>query len=797
MRSHRWSTGRSFATTASVAAAVLTTLGVSVCMADAWAQADADASAAPVSADTAPAALADNGANAAAADATTPASQTEAASSGASGQIAEVIVTATKRRKNLRDIPASIASIPGDELEQRNAQTAQDIVKLVPGVNYTEAPDSPPRITVRGISAQPATSFTTGVMFGDVSFTDEYVPLVALDPNPFDLQSVDVLKGPQGTLFGASGFNGAIRYVPKAPEFGVWRIKYFGEYTDLSDGGLKPTYGGAVNAPIGEDLALRVTGFHRDSPGYVDNLRTGKNDANEVTQDGVRGILGWQPSDPFMARLTYAWQGTQIDDASTTDNGDGNLSSNVRPRSSPQQNRYQLADLNLAYDFGGARLVSESSYVYKKLDNYFDASRTLLGGALPLLAQVYAAHSDTYAQELRLVSPDDKNAAWQWVTGAFWSRQKVYDRLDITLGDPSVPVDVLLPVLDALLPGLGGLAGPDGQLDAVSTVSDVTVEEKAIFGEVTRRLWTDLELTLGGRYYWTNSGGSNTLGGAITLATTGSPTSVTQAEIHEQGFNPKASLLWHLTPDVLAYTTAAKGFRVGGVQAGATLPPSPPPPATFKSDTIWNYEAGLRTQWFDRKLHADIAGFYERWHHPQYLQPDSTGLLSFISNVGGVKSVGGEATLQALLPVPGLMLTVSAAYADTVTTEPFTASDGSEVPVGARWPFSPHWQTATTLAYAVDLSPWNLNGAVTHTYMGKATNNLAQEAPVFDYQQWDVQLSIDNERLLWLPEITLSANNLLDERGVVNHVYAGGATPYSDYTYIQPRAITVRLSGHF
>jgi outer membrane receptor protein involved in Fe transport len=711
-------------------------------------------------------------------------------------QIAEVIVTATKRAKNLRDIPASIASIPGEELEQRNAQGAQDIVKLVPGVNYTEAPDSPPRITVRGISAQPATSFTTGVLFGDVSFTDQYVPLVALDPNPFDLQSVDVLKGPQGTLFGASGFNGAIRYVPKAPEYGVWKLRYFGQYTDVHDGSLAPGYGAAINVPAGDSLALRVTGFHRDSPGYVDNLHTGVKNANEVKQNGVRGILGWQPADAFEARLTYAWQSTHIADASTTDNDNGELSSNSRPRASPQSNQYQLADLNLAYDYGAARLVSESSYVHKQLDNYFDASRTLTG-ALPLLAQVYAAHSNTYAQELRLVSPDSKEADWQWVVGAFYSQQKVYDRLDITIGDPSVPIDLLLPILDALLPGLGGLAGPDGQLDGINTVSDVKIKESAIFGELTRRFWQQLELTLGGRYYWTDSGGTNTLGGAIPLAIYGSPDHVTEAQIREHGFNPKASLLWHMTPDVLSYATVAKGFRVGGVQAGATLPPSPPPPDTFRSDTIWSYEAGLRTQWFHKALHFDVAGFYERWNNPQYLQPDATGLLSFISNVGGVKSAGGEATLQALLPIPGLMLTVAAAYADTVTTEPFTASDGSEVPVGARWPFAPHWQTATTLAYLVDLAPWNLNGAVTHTYMGKATNNLAQEAPVFDYQQWDFQLSIDNERLVWLPEITLTVNNAFDKRGVVNHVYASGVTNYSDLTYIQPRTITLRLSGHF
>lgn len=716
-----------------------------------------------------------------------------------SAQLSEVVVTATKRRSSVRDIPASITSIPGEELAQRNAQGVQDIVKLVPGVNYTEAGDSPSRVTIRGISAEPATSFTTGVLFGDVSFTDQYIPLVALDPNPFDLKSVDVLKGPQGTLFGASALNGAIRYVPNQPRFGLWQLGYYVDYTRYAAGGAKPNYGAVVNVPIGETLGLRVMGFERNTPGYVDNLRTGVKDANRVNQAGSRAILGWEPVDEADIKLTYAWQSTHQADSNAADNTNGDLTTDVRPRASPQRNDYTLLDLNASYDLGFARLVSESAEVHKGDHNYFDASSRLAGGALPLLAQVYDGFSNTNSQEIRLVSPEDKNADWQWVTGVFWSRQRVYDRLDVSAGDPSIPVDVLLPVVDQLLPGLGGLASPqDGQIDVVHTIANVTVRETALFGDVTRRFWKDLELTLGGRLYRTDSSGTNNLGGLVILALDQTPNKIDAAGVSQNGFNPKMSLAWHVDRDRMIYAAASKGFRVGGVQAGAAILPSENVPAVFQSDSIWNYEAGVRTQWFHRMLRFDITGFLERWKSPQYLQPDSTGLLSYISNVGGVKSEGAEAALQVVLPLPGLLLSTSGAYARTVTTKPFTASDGSAVPIGSPWPFAPRWQSATTLAYIREIGPLSVNGALTHTYMGKAGNNLAQEARVFGYQQWDASLSLDQKVWTWLPEVTLTLNNFLDARGVVNRVYSTTLPEvYDDVTYIAPRQITLRLTGHF
>ncbi|HVT34339.1 MAG TPA: TonB-dependent receptor plug domain-containing protein, partial [Nevskiaceae bacterium] len=223
--------------------------------------APADAGA-PATTDAAPAAAADS----AAAAATIPVEplRTDAspqpaapASTGDATQLEEVVVTATKRAKNVREIPATIVGFSGEQLERDNVKGMEDLARLVPGVNYTMPSEGTPRITIRGIAGQPATNATTGILYGDISFNDTYLPRVVPDPLPFDLQTVEILKGPQGTLFGAGALNGAIRYVPEPAKPGVWETKYTAEYTRVHEGDRgAPVYGAVVNAPLyGGDTA--------------------------------------------------------------------------------------------------------------------------------------------------------------------------------------------------------------------------------------------------------------------------------------------------------------------------------------------------------------------------------------------------------------------------------------------------------------------------------------------------------------------------------------------------------------
>jgi len=720
-------------------------------------------------------------------------------------QLEEVIVTSTKVERRLRDIPASITSQSGDDLERRGAQSAADILKTVPGANFTYTGDSPPRVTIRGISSDIATGATTGILFGDVSFTDAYVPFVALDPNPFDLESVEVLKGPQGTLYGASALNGAVRYVPKKPVFGEWEARYFGQYTSVSKGDMAPSYGGAVNLPIGsdEDLALRIVGFVREQPGWIDNQRLGKRDANHLDQAGARAMLAWKPSDAWEFGLAQAWQKTEANDPSLADNLDGDLKTENRTRLSYNNTRYNFTDMTVKRAFDWAEATSDTGYVVKDGRNFFDASsRAIANPPFPLLAQEYTAHSTTISQELRLSSPKANGSPWHWVGGAFYFNQHIEERLQVPVGGEGLSFEQLLPIVNLIAPQLGTLFSSAGQVDLSSGDLDVRVKEIALFGEVTRELFEDWELTLGGRLYKTRSGGSNVQHGAVVLALYQSTARILDETIEESGFNPKASLVWHVTDEILTYVAVSKGFRVGGVQPGLVTPLSQNPgPDVFKSDTIWNYEGGVRTQWFDNKVRFDLTGFYERWKTPQTVQTDGSGLGVYIDNVGGVQSAGADAAVELLVPfVPGLKLTFAGSYTKTETTEAYTSAGGDVAPAGTPWPLAPRWQTASTVSYLRPIANWVLGGQLTHTYLGRAVADIVDRRRVFGYQQWDAQISVANPSIGWLPEFAVTVNNLIDERGIVNQFsedLTNTNTGAREVYYLQPRTLILRLTGRF
>ncbi|PTU30891.1 TonB-dependent receptor [Stenotrophobium rhamnosiphilum] len=713
-----------------------------------------------------------------------------------SPQLEEIVVTATKREESLRDIPQSITALSGGELEKSGAQGIDDVVKKVPGVNIASE-NGYTRITVRGIASVNSTSSTTGILFGNVSFADQYVPVVALDQQLFDLRSIEVLKGPQGTLFGASALNGAIRYVPEPAALGVFSTKYFAQYVSVSQGGAEPIFGAAVNVPVGETAAIRLTAFDRKSPGYIDNLQLNIKDANRLKQRGARVMANWQPNEDWSVALTGAMQNTSIYDIALTDGVNGNLSSNNRPRRSPQDDNYKMAGLTVSHTIDWAQLVSESAFVHKDSVHFYENSRNAIPNtSVALLGIGGGGVSNTYSQELRLVSPTDSDSAWRWIGGVFGSRQHLNTIVDLQAGNALIPPELNNQLIQTLLNALGasGIINADGNVSLLGLAPDVTVQELALFGEVTRKLGESWELTLGGRLYRTRSFGTSTQTGLIFTALNMSPKSYKTGGVQEQAFNPKASLTWHISDDTMSYATVSKGYRVGGLQPGITLPISATQaPAAFKSDIIWSYEAGVRAEWLDNTLSTDLTAFYIDWQDPQVFQADSTTSLQYLDNVGAVKSTGLDFSLRWITPFE-VMLTSSVAYAKTVTTEPFQTGSGNVAAPGSPWPYAPKWQTATSISYPLSLDEWTITTSVTHTYMGTAANDLNNQKPIFNYQLLDAQIGILSTAHTWIPEFNLTVNNLLDKRGLTTRIPQGSST---DGGYTQPRTVILRLSGSF
>ncbi|HEY1076369.1 MAG TPA: TonB-dependent receptor [Fontimonas sp.] len=729
----------------------------------------------------------------------------QAAEASATTQLEEIVVTATKRAAPVRNIPATINVLSGEDLEREGVQSIDQIVQQVPGVNLTDdgTGGSAKRVTIRGVSTGFGVNPTTGTLFGDLPFSDPFAPKVGLDPNPFDMETVEVLKGPQGTLFGGTGLNGLIRYVPEAPHLDEFRVKY---YTQLMSypgvGGSAWNYGGAVNAPFADHTAaLRVVGFRRESPGYVDDTRRDASDVNTLEQYGLRGALTWMPAEYWKVSLMAATQHTEEADIPYTDNYDGDLSHNDASRPSPAEYSYSLATLGIEREFEWGTLLSQTSYFEKKFDIFVDASRAI-GGVLPLLGAADYNRSDGFTQEIRAVSaPGD--SPWKWLAGAFYYQLDLYDCANVAAAGGLPELAIRIPaLLTGILPNVcpGNAEELRGQLNIANLIGDVQLRETALFGELSRSLGEDWEATLGARVYRSEAGGIVTTAGAI-YATQNNLMEVSRENnVREQGVSPKVSIVYSPTDELRSYVTVSRGFRFGGPQIGASTP-NTDVPEIYKSDSLWNYEVGVRSDWLDRTLRIDLSAYHLDWTDPQVFQKQDLvagiALGNFIDNVGGARGNGVELSLRYLFPfAPGLSLDAAGAWNDTRTTEAFDSSTGVTVPKDSPWPLSPRWQTATTLAYLLPIMDWQLGASARHIYMGKACNTIECTAQVFGYHQLDLNVFVAPIVDSWWPQFSVALTNVTDERGYGN--ITTNPEPANDsITYIAPRTVVLRLSGSF
>jgi len=719
-------------------------------------------------------------------------------------RLQEVVVTATKRATPVRKIAGTVNVLSGEDLEREGVQGIEQIVSRVPGVNLTDegTGGTIKRITIRGISAGLGVNPTAGTLFNDIPFSDPFIPKVQLDPNPFDMATVEVLKGPQGTLFGGTGLNGMIRYVPEAPQLDEVHLKY---YTQLQsypgNGGSGWNYGAVLNAPFADhQAAIRLMGFRRDSPGYTDDTTSGEKDVNSLEQYGFRGALTWLPAERWKVGLLATTQHTRENDLAYTTNYTGQLEHSDAARPSPAEYSYSLGSLNIEREFDWATLSSQTSYFEKKFDIFLDASRAVhdLGGLLPLLGGADANHSKGITQELRLVSAPSKSP-WKWLAGAFYYKLKLYDCASVGAlsGLPPLPIPIPGPLTGLVAnPCPGNLDKIGDQLVLGQLIGDVDVQENALFGELTRRLGDYWEITLGGRAYRIQSGGTVTTEGALYSSANQGQSVARDAGVSERGFSPKGSIVFYPTKNFRSYFTVSRGFRFGGPQIAASTPTTEVP-AFYKSDSLWNYELGVRTDWFDRSLRIDASAYHIAWNNPQVYQITADRQVNFIDNVGSAKGDGVDVSLRYLFPfLRGLSFETSVAWNRTISTEPFESASDGTVPSGSPWPLAPRWQSSTTLAYTLPIDSWQAGASVRQAYLGHACNTIECGAQVFGYRTLDLNVFASGPEGSYWPQISLSLSNLTDERGYSN--ITTNPFPASDtITYIAPRALVLRLSGSF
>lgn len=550
-----------------------------------------------------------------------------------SGVLKEVIVTATKRKEELSKTGVSVSVVSGQFLEDRAAQSLQDYLAFIPGVSLQSA-GTPGygQVEIRGISPQgdgaTVATYIDGVPFGPASALTQSA-VFTLDMNPTDLDHIEVLKGPQGTLYGASSMGGLIKYVTRAPDLNTPEFEATEDYNQAYDGGPGGKVSGAVSLPLlpGE-LAIRLNGYYLHDGGYIRDLGVGGNDANRDNNRGFHGSLLYRPFDGLSIRLNAISQDSSVHGQDVVDI---NLAtgqpayggwSQLRYLKEPFTNSARLYSAEINYRLSDKiTLVSASSY--SSLDPEYIADATAIYQAIGLPqaspmtpiggAAEFPSHQVT--EELRLDA--DRMGPVEWMAGLFFQHENVADYLNI--------YQVVLPSYNSL----------DEQF------RQGTLTEYAGFANLTYYIAPSFDISVGYR----NSHISQTSyrGEAGLLENPTDPSQyLTSYQAFEEGANTySAGLRWRISNDVMWYARAASGYRPGG---GRTVPYGAPPGYAdyYESDSLWDYESGIKLRGLSGRLTFDGDVFWMNWSNIQTLVPVPGGVTVNDGNAGTALSRGGR-----------------------------------------------------------------------------------------------------------------------------------------------------------
>ena len=803
--------------------------------------------------------------------------QAQASVSG--DQLQEVVVTATKRSTGVQSTGASITAVTAEEISDRGIVDFNSLATSVPGIAMRTSGPGQTEFEMRGLNSAGGNTSQVGFYLDETPLSSPASAQLGkeeIDPTLYDLARVEVLRGPQGTLYGSSSMGGTVKLVPNPPQLNSFAAS--GEvdvgYTG-SGGDFNQKVNGMVNLPIGDTAALRVVGSEISQSGWIKRLVLADgapvdvppggfpnvsrppnfytyplaeqiNGANTTTIDSARISLLWKPNDQLsitpmaMYQLTRQGAPDAVDvNGNPTHPGTPDTLAHWEPYDSaePQEDKFTLGSLKIEYQAPAFLVTSatalwerntlisqdateenEAAFGFPQYNYGFDAAGDPLGvgptGPAPNGPSVTEKdYTRQFSEELRLTSTAP--GPLQWIVGLFY--QDLYSEWDEW---------AIAPQASAIF------GGPNLYVD----YQPQTITQNAQFGELSWQFTPDLTGTVGLRHYHYSLAQTNMEYGVFTV-NGGQGNTVpynTGTSNTASGTDPKFDLDWKLSPDVLLYATIAKGFRLGGANQPipVALPPNPnsvvtgnecslqqkllligpaqcfvgpqsglllQAPATFSSDSVWNYEVGEKSELLDKHLILNVSAYYERWTNPQI----ATNLAGFgiTANGADARIYGVEAEMQALLSREWT-LGVNVGY----TNAQFTADSSiTGFPSGYAIPDIPDVTASATLRWKHPLSnELSLIGSLEGDYVGTRTdqpygetitllniNTFLVHLPAYGFlnarlgvagNQWTASLYVDNltnkETLLDpQPQIDIQTNAFV--RYLVNRPITAGL----DFTY--------------
>ena len=640
------------------------------------------------------------------------AQESTAGASALSGgpELQEVIVTAQKRAERLQDVPISLSAITQQDLDQQGLRSIDDVTAVTPGVTFQRMGtglnanynDEQSDISIRGIESQAGTS-TTAVYIDDAPVETRHIMFGSVTPFPelFDLERVEVLRGPQGTLFGASAEGGAVRFVSPEPGLNAYSGYMRSELSSIDYGDTSYSAGAAGGGPLVNDvLGFRASVSFDRQGGWVDRASythpgsdpltlptfTGitQPNANWQQTETARLALKWVPIEGLSVTPSFFYQHLHLNDTAAywinlSDPSSG-LFRNGNALTDPSTDWFSLLALKIDYNLGWGELTSSTSYFVRRQNSISDYTQyervTFLGNSYPQPGDAaptpFKDSQNNVFQELRLASTDP-NGRIKWTGGLFYGRMS--ENVEEYIYDKTLNAEFL-----ALtgIPLCGVILGPCPNGTYLEAPLDRTIDQQvAGFGEVSVSVLRSFTATVGLRVSHNEvTTDTEATGGALV----GNPGVLTTYSITENPVTPKAVLSWKPDRDSMYYMSAAKGYRVGGINGpnnvgicsadvsslGLGLPPIngiAQWPLKYSSDSLWSYEVGAKDTLLDHKLVVDASVFLIRWKDIQqnvYL-PDCG--LQFITNLGQVMSRGGDLELH-YLPFESLLLSLTASYTD-------------------------------------------------------------------------------------------------------------------------------------
>lgn len=631
----------------------------------------------------------------------------------------EIVVTADRQNAiEIQKAPIAISVVNTEELSRQGAQGYTDYIEATPSVFLQESGPGQNQFVIRGMSIS---------NFNHTILHDRSLVSVYLDDTPislqgntpdlkiFDLERVEVVRGPQGTLYGASAMAGNIRFISKKPQFDRFRATAETTVSQSAEGGTDFSVRGMANLPVSDTVALRINAYQAENTGYIDNVGLNEKDANGDRSTQARAVLRFQPSQDLTVDVSHTFARLRTDGQPDVrrfvDDPSPDFNTNDTNIPEAYNDDFNLSNVTAAYRFGAAELVSSTSYIHRDFDRitsgqYLVGRRGLGMDHIPW-DDIHSRNNiqntlATFAQELRLQSTGE--GRFKWITGAYYEQTHRTQLQDI----PTAGYDQN--AFRGLLVDLGVTSsdlGTPHDDDPFYGDTDIKERQWAVFGEMTYTLLPKLDVTVGARYFKHHQDFDLYFAGILGIDFDTFGPLVVKETLEDDDVNPRLRFSYQAADNLLIFAEAAQGFRLGGTNQPLPVSCGESGPLTFGSDRVWTYQLGEKSSWLDDRLVVNLTAYLNNWEDVQTNRVLDQCSYLYTTNGGKIRGYGLELESKAQL-TEQLLFSLNASYnkteADGDLRFPSQFPDQPDIVIaldGQRAPGTPEYSGSAALDYSI------------------------------------------------------------------------------------------------